>query len=98
MTEAGQPGEGASEETEHEQHIQYLEQYRRRLDGAMFAGDLSWWEMDVETGMSPSTRTSPICLGFHRRTLTIMRTSLNSFILTITRGDGGDAGPSRRTG
>jgi len=33
MTEAGQPGEGASEETEHEQHIQYLEQYRRRLMG-----------------------------------------------------------------
>jgi PAS domain S-box-containing protein len=27
-----------------------LEQYRRRLDGAMFAGDLAWWEMDVETG------------------------------------------------
>jgi PAS domain S-box-containing protein len=24
--------------------------YRRRLDGAMFAGDLAWWEMDVETG------------------------------------------------
>jgi PAS domain S-box-containing protein len=29
---------------------QELEQYRRRLDGAMFAGDLAWWEMDVETG------------------------------------------------
>jgi PAS domain S-box-containing protein len=24
--------------------------YRRRLDGAMFAGDLAWWELDVETG------------------------------------------------
>lgn len=50
MTEASQSGEGTSEETEHEQHIQDLEQYRRRLDGAMFAGDLAWWEMDVETG------------------------------------------------
>ncbi|MFB6129781.1 MAG: PAS domain S-box protein [Salinigranum sp.] len=27
-----------------------LEEYRRRLDGAMFAGNLAWWEMDVETG------------------------------------------------
>jgi PAS domain S-box-containing protein len=31
-------------------YVEQLEQYRRRLDGAMFAGDLAWWEMDVETG------------------------------------------------
>jgi PAS domain S-box-containing protein len=30
-------------------HEEYLT-YRRRLDGAMFAGDLAWWELDVETG------------------------------------------------
>jgi PAS domain S-box-containing protein len=64
MTEAGQPGEGASEETEHEQHIQYLEQYRRRLDGAMFAGDLAWWEMDVETGDVTFHENKPDMLGF----------------------------------
>jgi PAS domain S-box-containing protein len=33
-----------------DQYLQDLEAYRRRLDGAMFAGDLAWWEMDVETG------------------------------------------------
>ncbi len=33
-----------------ERYVNELERYRRRLDGAMFAGDLAWWEMDVETG------------------------------------------------
>jgi PAS domain S-box-containing protein len=33
-----------------EQYTRELERYRRRLDGAMFAGDLAWWEMDVDTG------------------------------------------------
>jgi PAS domain S-box-containing protein len=36
--------------TERVEREQALERYRRRLDGAMFAGDLAWWEMDVETG------------------------------------------------
>lgn len=64
MTEAGQSGEGTPEETEHEQHIQDLEQYRRRLDGAMFAGDLAWWEMDVETGDVTFHENKADMLGF----------------------------------
>ncbi len=36
--------------TERVEREQMLERYRRRLDGAMFAGDLAWWEIDVETG------------------------------------------------
>ncbi len=35
---------------EDESYVEKLEQYRRRLDGAMFAGELAWWEMDVQTG------------------------------------------------
>ncbi|MFB6108820.1 MAG: ATP-binding protein [Haloplanus sp.] len=55
MTESGSRGEGLSEdgtgeESEDDQYVSDLERYRRRLDGAMFAGDVAWWEMDVETG------------------------------------------------
>lgn len=32
------------------EYVTELEEYRRRLDGAMFAGDLAWWEMDVTSG------------------------------------------------
>jgi PAS domain S-box-containing protein len=64
MTEAGRSGEETSDETEHEQHLQDLEQYRRRLDGAMFAGDLAWWEMDVETGDVTFHENKADMLGF----------------------------------
>ena len=64
MTEAGKSGEGTSDETEHEQHLQDLEQYRRRLDGAMFAGDLAWWEMDVKTGDVTFHENKADMLGF----------------------------------
>jgi PAS domain S-box-containing protein len=48
MSDADPEGEPPSHADE--QYIRDLERYRRRLDGAMFAGDLAWWEMDVETG------------------------------------------------
>jgi signal transduction histidine kinase len=50
MTTPDQSSEENAGETEREQYVQDLERYRRRLDGAMFAGDLAWWEMDAETG------------------------------------------------
>lgn len=46
-----------------ERYVRELEQYRRRLDGAMFAGDLAWWEMDVETGAVLSHENKPDLLG-----------------------------------
>lgn len=64
MTDAGRSDEDISEGTEHEQHLQDLEQYRRRLDGAMFAGDLAWWEMDVETGDVTFHENKTDMLGF----------------------------------
>ena len=30
--------------------LQELVQFRRRLEGAMLAGDVAWWQMNVETG------------------------------------------------
>jgi PAS domain S-box-containing protein len=46
-----------------ERYVGELERYRRRLDGAMFAGDLAWWEMDVETGAVHSHENKPGLLG-----------------------------------
>lgn len=43
--------------------LKELEQYRRRLDGAMLAGDLAWWEMDVETGSVGFHEHKPALLG-----------------------------------
>jgi PAS domain S-box-containing protein len=39
-----------AEDSDTDRYVSELEQYRRRLDGAMFAGDLAWWEMDVDSG------------------------------------------------
>jgi PAS domain S-box-containing protein len=47
-----------------EQYVEELEQYRRRLDGAMFAGDLAWWEMDVESGAVTFHENKADMLGF----------------------------------
>ncbi|MFB6106296.1 MAG: PAS domain S-box protein [Halobacteriaceae archaeon] len=41
-----------------------LEEYRRRLDGAMFAGNLAWWEMDVETGAVQFHENKTDMLGY----------------------------------
>ncbi|WP_152040911.1 sensor histidine kinase [Salinigranum salinum] len=38
--------------------------YRRRLDGAMFAGDLAWWELDVETGAVSFHNNKADMLGY----------------------------------
>ena len=50
MTASDEP-EGDPLEGFEEEYVEKLERYRRRLDGAMLAGDLAWWEMDVETGV-----------------------------------------------
>ncbi|MFB6096902.1 MAG: ATP-binding protein [Haloferacaceae archaeon] len=49
MTDPSQPDSRSSNGMD-EEYVESLERYRRRLDGAMLAGDLAWWEMDVETG------------------------------------------------
>jgi PAS domain S-box-containing protein len=36
--------------TARKRYNEQLQEYRRRLEGAMFAADLAWWEMDIETG------------------------------------------------
>lgn len=47
-----------------DQYVLELEQYRRRLDGAMFAGDLAWWEMDIESGAVTFHEHKTDMLGF----------------------------------
>lgn len=72
MTESNQRGEDASTEAERasnadderESYVRELQQYRRRLDGAMFAGDLAWWEMDVETGSVTFHENKADMLGY----------------------------------
>ncbi|ELZ65779.1 PAS/PAC sensor protein [Haloferax prahovense DSM 18310] len=64
MTEGRRSSEEHSGEPEPDQYIQNLEQYRRRLDGAMFAGDLAWWEMDVETGAVTFHENKADMLGY----------------------------------
>lgn len=64
MTEAGPSNEENPDETEHEQYIEDFEQYRRRFDSAMFAGDLAWWEMNVETGDLTFHENKVDMLGF----------------------------------
>ncbi|WP_052367998.1 PAS domain-containing sensor histidine kinase [Haloferax sp. ATB1] len=64
MTEGRRSSEEHSVESEQDQYIQNLEQYRRRLDGAMFAGDLAWWEMDVETGAVTFHENKADMLGY----------------------------------
>ena len=46
------------------EHERELQQYRRRLDGAMFAGDLAWWEMDAETGAALFHENKAALLGY----------------------------------
>jgi PAS domain S-box-containing protein len=41
-----------------------LEEYRRRLDGAMLAGDLAWWELDLETGAVTFHEQKADALGY----------------------------------
>lgn len=47
-----------------DQYVLELEQYRRRLDGAMFAGDLAWWEMNVENGAVTFHENKADMIGF----------------------------------
>jgi len=50
MTGASPDSEETTTVEVEEAYLEELERFRRRLDGAMLAGDVAWWEMDVETG------------------------------------------------
>ncbi len=64
MNEPDRTCEKTTGEPEQEQYVQDLEQYRHRLDGTMFAGDLAWWEMNVDTGEVTFHENKTDMLGF----------------------------------
>ncbi|MFB6154247.1 MAG: PAS domain-containing protein [Haloferacaceae archaeon] len=49
---------------ERREYERELERYRRRLEGAMLAGGVAWWEMDVETGETLFHENKTDMLGY----------------------------------
>jgi len=50
--------------TENKKTVKLLEDYKNRLDATMLAGNIAWWEMDIETGKVNFSNQKTQMLGY----------------------------------